>query len=83
VTIEFEAVDGAVAVNGVSAGDLRVGSDTAQSTGGSATDETGESGGGAEPAAETAAASGAGFTVQLAALVLALVAGLARVYRRV
>lgn len=83
VTIEFAAVDGAVAVNGVSAGDLRVGSDAAQSTGGSGAAETGESGGGAEPAAETVAASGPGFTVQLVALVLALIAGLVRVHRRV
>ncbi len=37
VTMEFEAVDGAVAVNGVSAGDLRVGSNSAPSTGGSGT----------------------------------------------
>ncbi|EMA24428.1 CARDB domain-containing protein [Haloarcula argentinensis] len=82
VTMEFKAVDGAVAVNGVSAGDLRVGSDTAQSTGGSGTDETGE-GGGAEPAAKTVAASGPGFTVQLVAIVVALLAGIARLRRRV
>jgi hypothetical protein len=75
VTIEFEAVDGAVAVNGVSAGDLRVGSDSGQPDGDS------ESGGGAQPATETVAASGPGFTVQLVVLALALVAGLARLRR--
>jgi len=83
VSMEFEAVEGAVAVNGVSAGDLRVGSNTDQTGGESGADETGESGGGAEPAAETVAASGPGFTVQVVALVLALVAGVARLRRRV
>jgi len=76
-----QPVDGSVAVNGVSAGDLRVGSGSSAS--GSGTDETGESGGGAEPAAETTAASGPGFTVHLVAIVLALVAGVVRLRRRV
>ncbi|KAA9400016.1 cell surface glycoprotein [Haloarcula sp. CBA1130] len=83
VTMEFEAADGVVAVNGVSAGDLRVGSNQAQSATESGTDKTGKSGGGAEPAAETVAASGPGFTVQLVALVLALIAGLVRVRQKV
>jgi len=80
ITMEFEAVDGSVAVNGVSAGDLRVGSGSSASGSG---DETGESGGGAEPAAETTASSGPGFTVQLVAIVLALIAGVVRLRRRV
>jgi hypothetical protein len=69
VTMEFEAVGGSVAVNGVSAGDLRVGT-------------VSDSSGGAQPAPETTAASGPGFTVQLVALVLTLAAVVARLRRR-
>ncbi|MDS0221608.1 cell surface glycoprotein [Haloarcula sp. S1AR25-5A] len=83
VAMEFEAVEGSVAVNGVSAGDLRVGSVSNQATGENGADETGESGGGAQAAEDTVAASGPGFTVQLVAIVLALVAGVVRLRRRV
>jgi hypothetical protein len=74
VRIEFEAVEGTVAVNGVNAGNLSVGLEPGSS--GSGTDGSGDATEG------IAGAAGPGFTVQLAVLVLALVAFGARLRRR-